>query len=118
MMKFAYNSDYRIEERIQLVTAEIREEYPNISLSDAELIATLDNPIDDRITNDDKFYRYYMILLVIKRDHPVFFDVLKEAYKLYKDGLKSPILNETMVEIIKYINNDRLDFPIISEFYN
>lgn len=43
---------------------------------------------------------------------------LKEAYNLYNQGLQDEILISAMNEIIKYINNDRDNFPILSKFYN
>lgn len=118
MMKFKYNSDCTFKERVELVSKEIVDEYPKISIDDAKKIAAFDNPIDDKLTLDDKFYRYYMMLLVIQKNHPEYIRVLNDAFDIYNKGLQDDKLNKLMFEIIKYNNGERPDFPIISELYD
>lgn len=118
MMKFEYNSDCKFDDRILLVANEITSEYPEISMDEAKKIAAFDNPIDDKLINDDKFIRYYMILLAIKKNHPVYFKVFNDAVNVFNDGISDVALIWAMEEIKKYNSGERLDFPILSEFYN
>ena len=117
-MKFEYNSDKNIEERIKLISNEIINEYPEIDIGSAKKIAVLDNPIDDKLTDDDRFYRYYMIMLVITKNHSSYMSVFNDALNVYKRGLKNDVLISAMNEIIKFNNGERQTFPILSEFYN
>lgn len=117
MMKFKYNSDCSFDERIEIESQEIINEYPEISIDDAKKIAALDNPVDDKITNDDKYIRYYYIMLIIKKGHPAYFKVFEDMYNIYNNGINDEKLIDIMYEIIRYNNGERIDFPLLSEMY-
>lgn len=117
MMRFEYNCDCTLEERINIVIDEIRENYPLIDLKEAKMIAALSSPVDYKVTNDDIFERYYYMLLILKKGHPSYNRVLKDSFEIYNDGLNNPKLIMIMEEILKYASGDRLSFPLLSEFY-
>lgn len=118
MMRFKYNSDCTLEERIELVSKEIIDEYHEIPIEIAKKIATIDDPIDDKLTNDDVFKRYYKILLFLNKEQPIYYQVLKDMYEVYCKGLKDERLVAVMQEIMKYVNKERFNFPLLSEFYS
>ena len=117
MMRFEYNSDCTLEERIKIVKDEIMDDYPSISEADAKMIASLCGPVEDKVSNDEIFERYYYMMLIIKRNNPAFNGLLREAFDIYNDGLVSQKLSLAMEEIIKYVNDERDTFPLLSEFY-
>ncbi len=117
MMRFEYNSDCTLEERIDIVKREILDDFPMISEKDAKMIAAISNPVEDKVSNDDIFERYYYMMLILHKDHPAFKNVLKESFDIYIDGLKNPKFNLAMEEILKYMNGERMSFPLLSEFY-
>ena len=116
-MRFEYNINCDSREKLELVSKEIMDAYPQISKDDALKIAALDNPIDDKCSNDDKFFRYYLILLVIGERHQSFAYVFNDMLKIYSGGIQSDKLNQLMEEIIKFAFKERSSFPIISEVY-
>ena len=117
MMRFEYNSDCTLDERIEIVKKEILDDFPSISEADAKMIAALSSPVEDKVSNDEIFERYYYIMLIIKKNNPAFSSLLRDAFDIYNDGLKNPIFSLAMEEILKYVNNERETFPLLSEFY-
>jgi hypothetical protein len=117
MMRFEYNSDCTLEERIDIVKKEIMDDYPSISEGDAKMIAALSSPVEDKVSNDEIFERYYYIMLIIPKDNPAFKSILRESFDIYNDGLKNNRLSSAMEEIIKFVNHERDSFPLLSEFY-
>ena len=117
MMRFEYNSDCTLEERIDIVKKEIIDDYPSISEGEAKMIASLCKPVEDKVSNDEIFERYYYMMLIIKKNHPAFNGILREAFDIYNDGLSNNKLCLIMEEILKYINDERDSFPLLSEFY-
>lgn len=114
-MKYEYNSNLDFENRIVEVAYEIKNEYPSIVIDDAIKAASLSTPIEDKVSNDDKFNRLYNILLTIDKEHEEFPHVFNDAFNLYQDGLKNELYNNVMKEIIKYIEGERLTFPYLVE---
>lgn len=117
MMKFEYNSDCTFEERVELVTKEIMEEYPNISLECAQNAAVIDDPIDDKINNNHIFKRYYNVLLTLDKKDPIFNQVCNDLLRIYQSGISDNKLICLMDELMKYVNNRRSTMPLLSEFY-
>lgn len=117
MMRFEYNSDYPLEERIKIVAKEIRDDYPSISEEHAKLIAAMVRPLEDKVTNDDIFERYYFMMFLLPKNHPAFNSIYREILDIYHDGLNYNLYNKAMEEIIKYANNERNKFPLLNEFY-
>ena len=96
-MRFEENSHCTLKERIELVSKEITDAYPEVPLEYAKAIALHDEPINKVANNDNKFMRYYYMMLFLK-DH------MNLIYTFY-------------VEIYKFISKNREDFPLISELY-
>ena len=117
MMRFEYNSDCTLEERINIVKREILDDYPSICEADAKMIASLSSPVEDKVSNDEIFERYYYMMLIIKKDNPAFSTLIREAFDIYNDGLDNPKFVLAMEEILKYMNDERDTFPLLSEFY-
>lgn len=117
MMRFEYNSDCTLDERINLVKKEILDDYPSISEGDAKMIAALASPVDDKVSNDEIFERYYYMMLIIPKDNPAFSTILRESFDIYNDGLVNQKYSLVMIEILKFFNNERDNFPLLSEFY-
>ena len=68
-MKYEYNGNLNIEDRIVNVCNDIKECYPNIPIDKLKKIAVLETPIIDNIVNNKfKFKRLYHILLIINND--------------------------------------------------
>ena len=110
-MKFEYNANLILEERAELVAKEILEKYPLISYDDAYFAAMHLMPIDDKITNADKFDRYYFILRTIGRNNAEFLNVLTDAYNLYREGFENKNYNNIIEEIIGYALSGVTSFP-------
>ena len=119
-MNYEYNGHLTEEERIKQVSKEITSYYKEISLPKAKLIAELESPITEEVTEIIKFKRLYNILFIIQKDKILFnkiFIDLKNTYKKYLLSQKSDnTIDRIMEEIIKYVNHERIDFPLISEF--
>ena len=114
-MNFEYNSHLEFEERVLLVSKEIKKAYPFISNSSIIEAAALSNPIDDHVTNDEKFHRLYLLLLVLDENKEDSTIVFNDIYNLYEDGLKEKKYNDIMEELVKYYSGNRSTFPLISE---
>ena len=110
-MIFEYNAHLNFDERIKLVADEITSTYPKISYDDAILAASNTMPIDDKLTNDDKFDRYYSIMRTIGKNNIEFKNVLRDAYLIYEDGLEKEIYINVMPEIINYVISKETIFP-------
>ena len=102
-MRFEYNTDLNFEERVALVRREIQDEYPLINDRDATVAAALAVPVDDKLTNDDKFDRYYFIMHTIRRGDDEFPHVFNEVTS-YNKKILAPFkdkLKELKEEISK-----------------
>ncbi len=67
---------------------------------------------DGKVTDEQKFLRYYYILRTIKKNHAEFPHVFND---LYNTGLSSPLFRNTMERIIAYANGELEEFPEILE---
>ena len=75
-MKYEYNGNLNIEDRIVNVCNDIKECYPNIPIDKLKKIAALETPIIDNIVNNKfKFKRLYHILLIINNDISLSFEL-------------------------------------------
>lgn len=110
-MRFAYNSDLKFGDRVALVRQEIQDEYPLINEHDATVAAALATPVDDRITSDDKFDRYYFIMYTIKKFDNEFSHVFNDAFNLYEQGFQKKSNQAIMKEIVSYMAGDQDIFP-------
>ena len=117
-MRFEENSHYSYDERVDLVAKEITDAFPNISKKQAIEIAKLDEPINNQVNNDNKFIRYYYMLLILHNNLELKNIIYQKMQNIINDGLEDNLLFELMDEITKFICNEREDFPIISEIYN
>lgn len=121
-MEFEYNGNLDEKDRIELVAKEINNYYPEINLIKSRLIASFEEPITTSFNNVMLFKRLYNILIVLHKDNVVFnkvFPELSRTYNLIMNDSSNydSIIDSIMVEINNYIKGERLDFPIISEFY-
>ena len=105
-MRFEYNTNLLFDERIELVAKEIVDVYPDIDIDDALVAAAHAVPVDDKLTNDDRFDRYFFILKTIGRKHRAFYKVFNDAYALYQAGLEKESYKKAMLEMISYANCD------------
>lgn len=114
-MIYEYDSDLYLFERIAKVANEIHKKYSNISLDEAKKIASITNPINDKVTDNDIFDRLYKIMLIIGKEHPDFSRVFNDSYDVYENGSLDEKYKNVMYEIVKYINGDTSSFPFITE---
>lgn len=120
-MKFEYNGNLEEYERVNVVANEIIEIYPNINLDYAMVIASLEEPITMVPNAIIKFKRLYNILFVMQNNSDIFKLVLNDIKNMYIQYIKEekiePLVDIIMSEILNYVDGERYDFPIISEFY-
>ena len=117
-MKYKYNGNLEIEDRINDVCDDIKNEYKDISIDKLKKIAVLENPIIDPVNSKIKFKRLYNILLIINNDinlSNTYDKVLKDLINIYNSIPKDEIDNETEIvnNILKFKNNNGEKFYII-----
>ncbi len=115
-MRYEYDSDLTFVERVAKVANEIHRVYDRITMDQCRRIAALTNPINDYVSNNDKFDRLYKIMLLIDKDHPDFNHVFNDCFKVYEKGSLSESNKTMMFEIVKYLNNERNTFPLFIEW--
>ena len=115
-MIYEYDSDLTFVERVTKIAKEIHRCYNRISYDDCKRIAGITNPINDYVTNDDKFDRLYKIMLLIDKDHPDFNHVFNDCFSVYEKGSLSESNKNMMYEIVRYLNNERPRFPLFMEW--
>lgn len=116
-MKFNYNKDLEFKERLLKVLSEVKAQYPLINEKSAAIASMMSSPVDDKATNDDKFDRYYFLLKEVSPEDPEYNHIFNDLYNLYEAGFENSIYNNCMEEIINFIEGEREDFPLLSEFY-
>lgn len=114
-MDYEYNSNLEFEERVALVSKEIKTAYSYISDKSIMEAAILANVINDYVTNDNKFDRLYHILLVLNKNKEDSTVVFNDIYNIYEAGLENKMYNDMMVELINYYSGERDTFPYMSE---
>ncbi len=117
-MKFEYNENLDLKERIEIVALEIKQNYPLIENSAAIMSAILSSSIDDKPTNDEKFERYYFLLQNLNTTNVEYLHVFNDLCNVYEDGLENNIYKKCMIEIINFISGKRFNFPELAEFYS
>ena len=117
-MKFEYNENLDLMERVELVSLEIKKQYPNIDNFAAVMASLLASSVDDKPTNEEKFERYYYILKFLNPTNIEYLHVFNDLYDVYEDGIKKEQYNDCMTEIIKFIAKERDTFPDLADFYN
>ena len=116
-MKFEYNANLSMVQRIKLVTDEIMKHYPLIDPSAAKMSAILSSSIDDKPTNSEKFERYYFLLMYLNPNNDEYIHVFNDMYNVYESGIEEEQYSNCMEEIIKYFSHTRETFPLLEEFY-
>ncbi len=115
-MRYEYDSDLPFIERVTKVANEIHKCFDRIDIKDCNKIAAITNPINNTVSNNDRFDRLYKIMLIIGKDHPDFDHVFNDCYSVYEKGSLSESNKNMMFELIKYLNNERDTFPMYSEW--
>lgn len=116
-MRFEENGHCDFEEKVDLVTKEILDAYPNISIEKAREIAILDETINRPVDNDIKFVRYYYMLLVLNKSIYYRKELFAKMFDLIKLGLNDSNLYYLFNEVYNFLSGKRIDYPIISEMY-
>ena len=117
-MKYKYNGNLEIEDRINEVCDDIKSEYKDIPIDKLKKIAVLESPIIDNIVDAKfKFRRLYNILLIINNDISLsntYDKVLKDLINIYNSIPKDEIDNEQEIidNILKFKNNNEEKFYI------
>lgn len=117
-MKYKYNGNLEIEDRINDVCDDIKSEYKDIPIDKLKKIAVLESPIIDPANSKIKFKRLYNILLIINNDISLsntYDKVLKDLINIYNSIPKDEIDDETEIidNILKFKNNNGEKFYII-----
>ncbi len=117
-MKYEYNGNLNIEDRIVNVCNDIKECYPNIPIDKLKKIAALETPIIDNIVNNKfKFKRLYHILLIINNDISLsntYNKVLEDIKKVYINIPNEEIEDEKDIisNILRFKNNNNETFYV------
>lgn len=116
-MKYKYNGNLEIEDRINEVCNDIKSEYNGIPIDKLKKIAALELPIIEPVNFKIKFRRLYNILLIINNDislSSIYEKVLKDLINVYNSIPKDEIDNETEIidNILKFKNNNEEKFYI------
>ena len=109
-MRYKYNGNLEIEDRIDEVCSDIRSEYKDIPLEKLKKIAVLESPITYPVNLKIKFTRLYNILLVINNNvnlSSTYDKVLKDLVSIYNNMSKDEIDDEMeiMDNVLKFKNN-------------
>ena len=109
-MRYKYNGNLEIEDRIDEVCSDIRSEYKDIPLEKLKKIAVLESPITYPVNLKIKFKRLYNILLVINNNvnlSSTYDKVLKDLVSIYNNMSKDEIDDEMeiMDNVLKFKNN-------------
>ncbi len=116
-MKFEYNGNLNIYDRIEEVSNDIKREYNDIPLDKLRKIAVLESPILEKANFKNKFERLYHILLIINNDinlSNTYTKVVKDIINVYNNIPQSEIEYEDKIidDILKFKNNSGMVFPI------
>ena len=116
-MNYKYNGNLEIENRINEVCNDIKNEYNDIPIDKLKKIAVLESPIIDSVNSKIEFKRLYNILLIINNDinlSNTYDKVVKDLINIYNSIPENEIDNETeiMDNILKFKNNQGEKFYI------
>ncbi len=115
-MRYEYNANLEFPERVSLVSKEIKEVYPEIPDDIVEKAAAISLPINDKVTNDDKFDRLYRILYILNENNNEMSHVFNDLYAIYEDGLTNQSYIKLMGGLVDYYNGMRESFPELVEY--
>ena len=94
-MKYDYNGNLTFEERIEEVSLDIINQFPNISVVDAMKVASLEEPINRDINDEFKFKRLYNILFVRN-------DMYEEIYnEILKLDLNNELIKSGLIKLVE-----------------
>ena len=120
-MEFKYNGHLTFKERVSQVSNEITAYYKDIDKNKANMIAGMEDVITTDVNPIIKFKRLYNIMFIMQQDKNIFNKVYIDLVKVFREYLESKLedekIDKIMEEIIKYKKQERLYFPVISEFY-
>ena len=120
-MNFEYNGNLEENQRILQVAKEISDYYPEVTFENAKLIASLEEPITNNVDTIMYFKRLYNTLFIVQQNKNLSTKIYNEIIQVYNlylvSNLCDNIIDSIMSELTKYFNGERIDFPIISEFY-
>lgn len=120
-MNFEYNGNLEENKRVEQVAQEIIAYYPEIEYEKAKTIASLEEVITTEADSIMYFKRLYNILFVNQKDVNIFLKVYNDIIKIYNlyltQNIEEDKIDSMMEELKKYVNKERTDFPIVSEFY-
>lgn len=109
-MKFEYNGNLTFFERIDLVSKEILDVYPNIN--NVKLIASLEPPITVDLNIDMIFRRLYNIALINKNNYELINKIIIDMVNtLRKTNDIDGKYKNLIVSLIDYKNAVK-DFPV------
>ena len=116
-MKYKYNGNLEINERIDEVCNDIKSEYNDIPIDKLKKIAVLEGPIIDFVSSKMKFKRLYNILLVINNDISLsntYEKVVSDLLHIFSSMKDEEITNETEIinNILKFNNNNGEKFYV------
>ena len=118
-MKCQKNSHLNLKDRLELVSYEILEEFPRLSVEDSVKVATFyDIIMDDQVNADILFRRYYYLMYVLGgKNCSLFEEFLLHMKNNCSLELKDPLNQLLYEDIIKYNQNELDVFPCISQYY-
>lgn len=106
MMKFESVETKNVIEQINIISTEIMNEYPSLDPQDIIKIAALCDVIGDKVTIDDKFNRYYYLLLYLGKEHHLYSKIFSDMYSICFNKLEDEINKLVFEDIIKYNNGE------------
>ena len=119
-MKYEYNGHLTVEERIDQVSKEITEYYPQVTLEKAKEAAIIEDRISSEVTLINKLNRLYNIMLVHRDNKKIVMEIFKDYLKLISNN--NTDYGEELdkyVDLIDGINTylyNNADFPFINHF--
>ncbi|HIU39853.1 MAG TPA: hypothetical protein IAB68_00945 [Candidatus Aphodocola excrementigallinarum] len=117
-MKYEYNGNLKEEERIDLVSNEIINKYPQISIDKAKDAAMLEGKISSDKDFEMEFNRLYNIMLVESDNKDLLEPVYNDLINLLKENSNNEKIEyycNIAIEITNFLN-DKRDFPYMIEF--
>ena len=115
-MEFEYNGNLLEEDRIDLVSKEIIDKYPMISIEKAKEAAMLERKISTQKNMLDELNRLYNIMLTNSESKVIVSLVYKDFLKVINDNNAQSTIYYSMIEQINDYIMGYSEFPIISDY--
>lgn len=115
-MEFEYNGNLLEEDRIELVSKEIIDKYPMISIEKAKEAAMLEGKISTPKNMLDELNRLYNIMLTNSESKVIVSVVYKDFLKVIEDNNAQSTIYYLMIEQINDYIMGYSEFPIISDY--